>query len=63
LAVLQRQRAHGLLPKSAPFLTSDPMPGIVPLVRSEEAAPQLLMQGAAGHCGMGHTRRALHGKY
>jgi hypothetical protein len=60
---LKRQRAHGLQPKSAPFLTSDPMPGIVAFVRSKEAAPQLLMQGAASRCGIGHTRRAMHGKY
>jgi hypothetical protein len=36
---------------------------IVSLVRSEEAAPQLLMQGDAGHWGIGHTRRAMHGKH
>jgi hypothetical protein len=39
------------------------MSGIVAIVRSEEAAPKFLMQGAAGHCGIGHTRRAMHGKY
>jgi glucosamine--fructose-6-phosphate aminotransferase (isomerizing) len=38
------------------------MSGIVAIVRSEEAAPQLLMQGRAGHCGIGHTLWATHGK-
>jgi glucosamine 6-phosphate synthetase-like amidotransferase/phosphosugar isomerase protein len=44
-------------------LTSDSKSGIVAIVPSEEAAPQLLMQGEAGHCGIGHTRRAMHDRY